>query len=280
MNALDLASSTQPFAELGAVDPAELAPTRLVLHWAAQIPAAAAHSLIEARSDGSHTAFGWVPRLRAFATEPIDGRRRAVLLPEAFEVGVLDDHDVVGVLGLTGHSLRDALVRLSADFGCGALEPAGYTLPDHPVSRGAPFERPAHLAELTSWFAAAWPLLDAVRESDPQASPVRCWPHHFDAATLITLDPDESDAEKARSIGIGFSPGDESYAEPYLYVAPWPYPGADALSPPEFGGWHTAGFVAAVFRGVDIVRIGPDQRPTAVARFIADAVAECRRILG
>ena len=52
---------------------------------------------------------------------------------------------------------------------------------------------------------------------------MRTWPHHYDSATLILLDPAET-GEDARSINVGMSPGDGSYAEPYWYVTPWPPP--------------------------------------------------------
>ena len=56
-----------------------------------------------------------------------------------------------------------------------------------------------------------------------ETSAVQLWPHHFDIATLRTLVQHE-DAELAKSVNVGFSFGDGSYAQPYAYVSPWPYP--------------------------------------------------------
>ena len=41
-------------------------------------------------------------------------------------------------------------------------------------------------------------------------------------------------------IGVGLSPGDTYYAEPYWYVSPYPYPGLEDLPVLDGSGfWHT-----------------------------------------
>ena len=71
----------------------------------------------------------------------------------------------------------------------------------------------------------------------------RCWPHHFDIAALFTLDP--STAADARSVGIGLSMGDASYAEPYLYCNPWPVP-TQLSAAAEPLHWHTTDFTSLI----------------------------------
>ena len=103
-----------------------------------------------------------------------------------------------------------------------------YEMPPHAVARGGKFTgwRSPAFAELERWYAAADRLLREVRRKQSHrpgnASPVRCWPHHFDLATLIELPPGASAV--SATIGVGLSPGDGSYEEPYFYVTPWPYP--------------------------------------------------------
>ena len=75
------------------------------------------------------------------------------------------------------------------------------------------------------------------------APTVRCWPHHFDLATLFALEA--GDPETARSVGVGLSPGDGSYAEPYFYCTPWPAP-ENLPEPPGPLHWHTQGFTSLV----------------------------------
>jgi hypothetical protein len=71
---------------------------------------------------------------------------------------------------------------------------------------------------------------------------------------LVPLDA--GGGESARSVGIGVSPGDSSYAQPYAYVSPWPYPDRATLPPaPPPGHWHTEGFVAIVATGQAILSL-------------------------
>ena len=71
---------------------------------------------------------------------------------------------------------------------------------------------------LGAWYAFATEVLDAVRSSaapDEDATIVRIWPEHFDAAI------DVGDAAAGRRATYGASPGDRHHAEPYLYASPW-----------------------------------------------------------
>src|SRR5947208_2909581 len=76
-----------------------------------------------------------------------------------------------------------------------------YEIPSHPVAGGAPFTVSAeHHEELARWFGDAALVLESVRAAN-KGDAVRCWPHHFDIATLITVSADAS-------VGIGMEPGD------------------------------------------------------------------------
>jgi hypothetical protein len=100
------------------------------------------------------------------------------------------------------------------------------------------------LGELAEWYDNASRALDDVRQGivarGLRAPPVRCWPHHFDLDTLIYFD-----AQNTRSMGVGFSPGDHYYGEPYFYVSIYPAPAA-ALPALPLGHWHSHDFTAAV----------------------------------
>jgi hypothetical protein len=71
---------------------------------------------------------------------------------------------------------------------------------------------------LGAWYAFATEVLDDlradVRPAD-DATIVRIWPEHFDAAI------DLGDAGANRRATYGASPGDRNHAEPYLYASPW-----------------------------------------------------------
>ena len=84
-------------------------------------------------------------------------------------------------------------------------------------------------------------------EERADGSPVRCWPHHFDIATLLTIAP-------GQTIGVGLEPGDGYYDEPYWYVNQYPAPSATPGNQLEGGGvlaltrvdWRRAAGIAAV----------------------------------
>src|SRR5207245_11690866 len=75
----------------------------------------------------------------------------------------------------------------------------------------------AALAVRAAWFSNAGLSLGSIQRQmlgrQLAASPVRCWPHHFDLATLTTLPARNADA--TGYVGAGLSPGDEYYDEPY-----------------------------------------------------------------
>ena len=63
---------------------------------------------------------------------------------------------------------------------------------------------------------------------------VHLWPHHFDfSVEWFTEKRDEQ-------IGIGISPGDDQYKDPYLYINPYPFnPKVTQYNLP-IGKWHTS----------------------------------------
>jgi hypothetical protein len=71
---------------------------------------------------------------------------------------------------------------------------------------------------LGDWYAFATDVLDAVRaEAGPEedATVVRIWPEHFDAAI------DVGDEAAGKRGTYGASPGDRHHTEPYVYASPW-----------------------------------------------------------
>ena len=77
---------------------------------------------------------------------------------------------------------------------------------------------PGAARALGDWYAFATQVLDALRSEaglNDDASIVRIWPEHFDAA----IDMGDNDAKHRGTYGA--SPGDENHPEPYLYASPW-----------------------------------------------------------
>jgi hypothetical protein len=164
-----------------------------------------------------------------------------------------------------------------------------YEMPAHEVAGGGSYAAGGAaepLAELSRWFAVAAEILEefagrhgeiSLEGSSLGSSPVRCWPHHFDIATLVVLE--EGDAETARSVGVGLSPGDETYRQPYFYINPWPHLATDDLpNLPAPGHWHTEGFVGAIATGEEVLALA--DRRAGLAAFVEGAFAASVTELG
>lgn len=273
----------------------ELEDTRKQLHWAAQMVSALGTTLLEPRADDSHTNLEWSqahrgllghgvgkPELRALLRFPdvtlellrgegksertlkcwpLAGRRFAELFAEL-------EATVAEQLG------RDELV----------LRRPTHELPEHrvdPSGAGEPFGgwKDHALVELTRWFANGDRALRELAKQDGRATPVRCWPHHFDIATLLVLeraDANDPQSEVTRSVGVGMTPGDGSYADAYWYVTPWPYPAAPTLPKLEGGGiWHQDGWIGAVLTSTAL----RDPQAERFTAFMRSALAACEAMV-
>jgi hypothetical protein len=267
---------------LATADPTTLVDARLQLHHALQVIVSVGISYLKPLPDDSHTNLEWLPEFAALGTNWVESgeRLRFGLRPAELSLIALNDRGVTSELALDGRTVNDAVEWLRA-----ALVVAGYDgsrlttkkhyeIPAHAVASGAAFKRevPEKFAELGRSYADAHALATYIVETRTGASPVRCWPHHFDLATLITLP--ELPGRGPRTVGMGLSPGDASYAEPYFYVGPYPHPKPDRLKPLDsLGKWHTQGFVAAVLPASELAQFQTaESQRDAVVSFANEAV--------
>ena len=157
-----------------------------------------------------------------------------------------------------------------------------YEMPAHPVAEGAAFvlDHPPAFAELARWFANGNLVLKDLTSSDRGWAEVRFWPHHFDLGTVISLES-SGDASSGRSIGVGLSPGDTSYPEPYFYVNPYGLADPPADPPPlESGGrWHTDGWFGAVLTATATVANPGGTQESAVSSFLRGAIDAAGNLL-
>jgi len=245
---------------LRGIDQRRLKDARLQAYYAAQWLARFARAYVPPLPDDGHTNLGWDSTLGGFTTHPLkDGTRLSLKITDltlALYGG--DGKTHVHALSLDGCREEQARQWLGEQVGARGLDahaldaPSPYVMPAHTVSHGAVYS-PAGLAdalaELAAWFGNAGLSLGSIQGKmmgrKLTASPVRCWPHHFDLATLITLPARNAGATEY--IGVGLSPGDEYYDEPYFYVSVYPEPDPAALpSLPMLGHWHLRDFMAAV----------------------------------
>ena len=283
-------SFSPPWNTVGTVPISDLFDTRLQLHWAAQIAASFGNAVIESRADDSQSNLGWVDDLGALCSHPSsEGRSVALRLADLTLLFLDSKGKVISEFGLQGKTLEQGFEWLTSEYthdrGKPPLQPftlREYDMPAHAVGQQAAFniETLPALKEFQSWYANAHQVLHALSVNWKQASPIRCWPHHFDIATLVTLDPDKS-AEEARSVGCGMSPGDGTYAEPYFYVTLWPYPDKSTLPAMEVGTWHTEGWIGAILTASDLLGSGPGEtQAERVHQFFHDSTTTGFHALG
>lgn len=264
------------------VEAAAVHDTRLQLHHAAQLANAPAMSYLPAAADDGHTNFGWDDAAGAFVA-----RRVPFPNPRTFGFRVRDltllargdDGALVSEFALAGRTLTEAHAwargQCEAAGGDGAAYASKkhYEIPRHALDDGGRFGADASaLNSLAVHWGNAVRMLDAVAGENPGASPVRLWPHHFDVGLIVGIDD-------TRSIGVGFTPGDEWYDEPYWYTSPYPAPAPDAARPPLAGGghWHDRGWFSAVLNWSAYAGV-PDQGAT-VAAYLRSALAAARGLL-
>jgi hypothetical protein len=282
----DLLSSWRP---LGQVSPLRLVDARLQIHWAAQVPASLGFTYGTPVPDYSHTSFsGRVDDgvFRLVSGSGPAGVRATLRIADL----TLELFDAAGRpldrMHLHGVTLDDAYAWLQEALATHAggrrpLARPDHPLPDHPVASGAPFaynETPAYDA-LERWFANALALLAHARSGHDPSPAIHIWPHHLDMAFLLVLDP-SAPPEETRSIGVGMSPGDGSYTQPYFYVNHWPRADPSRLPDLPVGAWHTEGWIGAVFVGEAVAAFGSIAgQVDAVTRFVDAAVEASMRLL-
>jgi Family of unknown function (DUF5996) len=259
---------------LRGVDQHRLSEARLQAHYAVQWLGRAARAYVPPQPDDEHTNLGWDSALGGLTTHPLkDGARLSLKITDltlALHVGEGSTQS----FSLDGRSDAQARQWLSEQLGARGLDahaldaPSPYEMPAHAVSQGAAYG-PAGLAdalaELAAWFGNAQHSLACIQRQmigrKLAASPLRCWPHHFDLATLTTLPARNPGA--TGYVGAGLSPGDEYYDEPYFYVSVYPEPDPAALpSLPMLGHWHLRDFMAAIATAHKIVASKNQQAET------------------
>jgi hypothetical protein len=252
---------------------------RLQAHYAAQWLARAARAYAMPRPDDHHTNLGWDDSLDGLTTHMLAQGIVLGLSVGALRLVIQEGSAAGPAIDVQG--LRDADIRhwLGGHLSARGLDAAAldarspYEMPAHRIGDGAPYGAAglgAALAELAAWYGNANQALEESRQPivarGIAAPPVRLWPHHFDLDSLVA----SGSGAGAYTVGIGFSPGDGYYEQPYFYVSRHPPPEVAALPPlPPAGHWHAHHFTAAV-AVADRILATPDPQ-AATAAFLRAA---------
>ncbi|MGH6837456.1 MAG: DUF5996 family protein [Methylocella sp.] len=276
---------------LRGIDRRRLSVARLQAHHAVQWLARAARAYVPPRPDDGHTNLGWDDTVDGFTTHRLKNGMHLSLKIAGLTLVLHGDEKTARTesFSLNGHTDAQARLWLGEQLGARGLDahaldaPSPYAMPAHAVTQGAAYgvaDVEDSLLELSSWFANAEFLLALVQRQmlgcKLAASDVRCWPHHFDLATLASFPA--RDAAVTGYVGAGLSPGDEYYDEPYFYVSVYPQPDSEALPRlPKLGHWHTHEFTAAVAPAHQIVAANNQQ--AAADEFLQTVIDVAIKIL-
>ena len=273
------------WSTVGESDPRKLVEARLQLHWAAQPVMAFADCALEHVPDDSQANLGWRDDFEAVVgRQRPDGLSAGLRIPDMTLLVFDGGGGIAEGVSLEGRTIDEAVSSLDSI----ALELTGkqpdtptrirdYEMPEHPLAAGARFvmDGPPAYAELARWFANGNLVLNGLIAGDEGWAEVRCWPHHFDLGTLIGLE------SSSKSVGAGFSPGDNWYPEPYFYVNPYGLTDGPFDTPPLVSGghWHTDGWFGAVLSATRILEISEDAQEAAVSSFLRGAADAARELL-
>ena len=246
-----------------------LTDSRLQLHHAAQFAAAAGISFLQPLPDDSHANLEWVPALGGLFSRVIPARTAFRVGVKPVKLGLLmasADNRPLAEYHLHGRTITEAKDWIRAQIKLLGAEGSRYTLtrnyeiPRHDVAIGDSFDasEPSRFEELAKWLGNGAAIVGSLTRSAMPTSEVRCWPHHFDIGTRITVSP-------RRTISVGLEPGDEYYDEPYFYVRMNPQPAASRIkSRPLWGSgvWHTSDWVGAILPGSHLGAASSQERQT------------------
>lgn len=269
---------------IGKIAPQALTESRLQLHYAIQLIAATGAALAEPLPDDSHSSFAWNPVLEIFVGAAIQAQQpfQVAIDPVSLTAIVLDKQsETIASLPLHKKNLPEGLNWLKQEIAKLGIDPGNITFltyppddfPDHPLAHGARFDVSEELAfsELTDYYANTHQMLQKIVATTEDASEIRIWPHHFDIATLVTIPGTKNG--NLLTVGVGMSPGDTNYSEPYWYVSPYPYPDPTNLPPiAGHGFWHTQQWVGAVLPASRVIETSPNDQPQQVEAFLNSAL--------
>jgi len=264
----------------------ELTDARLQLHHAAQLVAAMGISYLPKQSDDSHTNLEWLDDAAALASHTINDPTpiRLAVRPHPFALLFLREGEPRATLELNGCTIERAIAWVRQQLAAAGVDAARYTnakhyaIPPHAVAASASFSAAASDAfeQLSFWYSNAALILGDIAARTPNSSPVRCWPHHFDIATLIEVASPQGNAP-AKTTGVGMEPGDTYYDEPYFYVNMYPQPSAvPTMELDGRGSWHAREWLGAV---LPASQVGSGDQHAQIDAFLRSAMQACRAML-
>ena len=265
------------------LDSQRLQQARVQLHHAVQLPGMAGRSYLPAHPGDEYGNLGWSHTLGGFESHVFASGCQVALVFKSLELVLLKEGQIINNLPLKGLNLEQAVDQLRGLMTAQGLEGSQlntqlpYTIPefqaDYQFKADDLETERLHLAHL---FANSSIILDQLSAAYSGVSVIRCWPHHFDNAALMLLD-DHPDPELQKSIGWGFSPGDEQHPDPYFYVNCWPHPEITNTPAIAYGKWNLQGWIGTTLSYRDFA--GDPQQQEIVKEYFNSSTAGLQRLI-
>ena len=227
-------------------------------HQAIQNVAAVGRSFLPPSKEDENANLEWDSNLQRLVgrwVEAEDVVFRSSLSIAEFKVLLVNrDFETISEFELEGKTQTDVMVWLERQLGELGFEFSRinlaypYEIPEYPTAKGEAFHITNKVAarELSRLYHNTLFILNDFLKGFGETESIKCWPHHFDIAGRIIL-LNSGDPSTTKSIGLGLSPGDQYYNEPYFYVSPWPYPSKELKSiDSTLGHWHEHDWIGAV----------------------------------
>jgi hypothetical protein len=257
-------------------------------HFAAQAVVEVGKLWSVPHADDSHTTMAFDGEQRALTSiADVDGSCLVGALRLAdltLELCTKNDRQRLELHGMTLVEAIGWVSRTGTDMVGAPRQPSvpAPDLPEHALAAGAAFDRSDQdgLHALEILYANAHRLLLGFRQHAPTASPVQCWPHHFDIAVLLTVASDPAGAMTA-TVGVGLTPPDGLMDQGYLYVSPWLRHPPDQLGPwaeLTHGLWIDRGPLKMAVLPLSQLLAQPGQG-AAARRFVDEAERACRNAM-
>lgn len=272
--------------KLDKIDHQILQYTRSTLHLATQLVSAAPRSFLPFAENDDNGWLAWNAkqfRLESKYFGPKLNVQAAIDFSD-FKLQLLVEEMVFEEIELYKKSFQDiekwiknAFFKLKLDYNQYHLELPYKLDQSFPPKEDYVFDYydPVSFKEFSKLYHNAQSVLKKARtEIIGKKISVKVWPHHFDMAILHNQTPENS-------IGIGLSPGDNYYNQPYFYISPYPYPMDEELNNtnPIVGKWHTKDFKALVLKYDEIFKETAELESQLVYDFLKNGIAISGKLL-
>ncbi|MGL1886498.1 MAG: hypothetical protein OCD76_08280 [Reichenbachiella sp.] len=236
----------------------DMTQARMQCHQAIQNVAAVGRSFLPEDAGDQYGNLTWDAKLQRLVGHWIEGETifRSSISIQDFTVYLVDKtFTTISSISMQDTTQTEVMIWLEKQLGQLGVEfskinlALPYDIPPYPTAKGEVFHVDNMQAchELSKLYHNSHLVLNNLLAGEKiKTTSIRCWPHHFDMAGSIIL-LDTGDPQTSRQIGVGLSPGDDNYNEPYFYVSPWPYPTKDL---PDISGtlghWHEINWIGTV----------------------------------